>query len=78
MLEDLWNDIDSQNSGKVTRDAMFNHLKYARDVEIPSDVVEATSPGVKELNAVRRESSFKLGRPLELPEIAKAREESDK
>ena len=78
VLEDLWNDIDSQNSGKVTRDAMFNHLKYARDVEIPSEVVEATSPGIKELNAVRRESSFKLGRPLELPEIAKAREESEK
>ena len=57
---------------------MFNHLKYARDVEIPTDVVEATSPGIKELNDVRRESSFKLGRPLELPEIAKAREESDK
>ena len=77
-MEDLWNDIDSQNSGKVTRDAMFNHLKYARDVEIPTEVVEATSPGVKELVVAKRENSFKLGRPLELPEIAKAREESDK
>ena len=75
VFEDLWNDIDSQNKGKVTRDEMFNHLKYARDVEIPTEVVEATSPGVVELNNVKRESSFKLARPLELPEIAKAREE---
>ena len=75
VFEDLWNDIDSQNQGKVTRDEMFNHLKYARDVEIPTEVVEATSPGVVELNNVRRDSSFKLAKPLELPEIAKAREE---
>ena len=50
----MWNDIDSQNKGKVTRDEMFNHLKYARDIEIPTEVVEATSPGVVELNNVRR------------------------
>ena len=75
MLEDLWNDIDSQNKGKVTRDEMFNHLKYARDIEIPTEVVEATSPGVVELNNVRRDSSFKLAKPLELPEIARAKEE---
>ena len=45
VFEDLWQDIESQNGGNVTRDAMFNHLKYARDVEVPTEVVEATSPG---------------------------------
>ena len=77
VFEDLWQDIESQNGGNVTRDAMFNHLKYARDVEVPTEVVEATSPGVVQLNEVKREKSFKLARPLELPEIAKARQESE-
>lgn len=68
VLEDLWHDIDQAEKGMVSRDDMFNHLKYARDIEMPTPLVVATSPGIAKPKGeevkmiplpVKREESFK-------------------
>jgi len=35
LTEHLWSEIDETDKGKVSRDAMFHHLKEARDINMP-------------------------------------------
>ena len=62
VLEDLWHDVD-QGKGMVSRDDMFNHLKYARDIEMPTPAVVPATPSIPEVKEekkeITREGSFK-------------------
>ena len=37
LTEHMWSEIDGHEKGKVSRDAMFHHLKEARDINIIED-----------------------------------------
>ena len=49
LTEHMWQEIDGTDKGKVSRDAMFHHLKEARDINIVEDahtnvIVEEKKP----------------------------------
>ena len=37
LTEHMWSEIDGTDKGQVSRDAMFHHLKEARDINIIED-----------------------------------------
>jgi len=68
LTEHMWSEIDGTDKGKVSRDAMFHHLKEARDINIVEDA---------HINQVNEEQKAKVASILASVPIKKADNEEE-